>query len=69
MRPFLRIVLYSAVIVATGFARAWERIRVVFLSKDEVATRASGRIETLKRIEMETERLDRLRNPRDYQGR
>jgi hypothetical protein len=69
MRPFLRIVLHSALMVATAFARAWERVRALFLSKDRVAARASGRIETLKRIEMETERLDRLRNPRDYQGR
>jgi hypothetical protein len=69
MRSFLRIVLHSALIVATAFARVWEGVRALFLSKDKVAARVSGRVETLKRSEMEAERLDRLRNPRDYQGR
>jgi hypothetical protein len=31
--------------------------------------RTSGRFEALKRQEQEAERLDRLRNPRDYQGK
>ena len=69
MKSFYRIVLRTALMVATVLGRAWERIQAFFLSKDSMAQRASGRFETLKRTEMEAERLDRLRNPRDYQGR
>ena len=61
--------LHMAVLVTAVFAQAWERIAQLFYSKTEVAKRASGRFETLKRKEMEMERLDRLRHPSDYQGR
>jgi hypothetical protein len=69
MIPFLHRVLRTGVIVATALGRLWERIELSFLSKAEVARRASGKIETLKRKDLEAERLDRLRNPRNYQGR
>ena len=49
--------------------RAWRAIEFLFLSKHEIARRSSVLRETLNRKEVETERLDRLRNPRDYQGR
>jgi hypothetical protein len=69
MTPFLRRVLHVGVIVAAVFERVWERIEQLFCSKAEVARRASVRFQALKRKEMEVERLDRLRNPSDYQGR
>ena len=59
----------TRVIVATGLGRLWESIELLFLSKDEVAKRASGKLETLKRKDLEAERIDRLRNPRNYQGK
>ena len=61
--------LRTRVIVATALGRLWERIQLPFLSKDEVAKRASGKLETLKRKDLEAERIDRLRNPRNYQGK
>jgi len=69
MTRFFRRVLEVGVIVAAVFARVWERIERLFRSKADVARRASGRVEALKRREREVERLDRLRHPRDYQGR
>jgi hypothetical protein len=59
----------TRVIVATALGRLWERIQLPFLSQDEVAKRASGKLETLKRKDLEAERIDRLRNPRNYQGK
>jgi hypothetical protein len=59
----------TRVIVATALGRLWERIQLPFLSRDEVAKRASGKLETLKRKDLEAERIDRLRNPRNYQGK
>lgn len=61
--------LRARVIVATGLGRLWESIELLFLSKDEVAKRASGKSETLKRKDLEAERIDRLTNPRNYQGK
>jgi hypothetical protein len=69
MTPFLHKALHAGVIVSAAFKRVWETIEQVFLSKAEMAGRASGRFEALKRREMELERLDRLRHPSDYQGR
>lgn len=51
---------------ATRFREAIKRL---FLSKAEAARRAAGRLEALQRQEVEAERLDRLRNPDDYQGK
>ena len=69
MTPFFHRVLHAGVIVSAVFKRGWETIELLFRSKAEAARRASGRFEALKRKEMEIERLDRLRNPSDYQGR
>ena len=56
-------------IIADALAQLWERAGLMFLSKRENAKRTSGRVEARKRKEMEDERLDRLRNPSNYQGR
>jgi len=69
MTPFLHRVLRTRAMVATVLRRLWERIELPFLSKDEVARRASGKFETLKRKDREAERIDRLTNPRNYQGK
>ena len=69
MTPFLRKALHAGVIASAVLRRVWETIELLFRSKAEVAKRASGRFEALKRREMELERLDRLRHPSDYQGR
>ena len=50
-------------------ARGWDKVELFFLSKAGADQRTSERFAALKRREMEVERLDRLRNPRDYQGR
>jgi hypothetical protein len=62
-------VLRVRLIVATVLCRVWERIELPFLFKDEVAWRASGKLETRKRKDLEAERIDRLTNPRNYQGK
>ena len=58
--------------VARFFAaltRGWAKVRLLFLSGSGAEKRASGKFATLQEREMEAERLDRLRNPGDYQGR
>ena len=52
-----------------ALARTWDRVQLFFLSKAGAERRASQRFATLHQREMEAERLDRLRNPSDYQGR
>jgi hypothetical protein len=69
MTRFLHRVLRTGVIVAAVLGRLWERIELPFLSKAEAARRASGKLETLKRKDLEAERIDRLTNPRNYQGK
>ena len=69
MTPFLQKLLRTGVKIETVIKRVWERIARLFLSQAEEARRVSGRFEALKRREMEAERLDRLRNPSDYQGK
>jgi hypothetical protein len=69
MNPLLRGMLRFGVIVTALFKRVWERIEPFVRTQAQVAKRAPGRFEALKRKEMELERLDRLRNPSDYQGR
>jgi hypothetical protein len=56
-------------LVSAVFKRAREQTKRFFRFRVDVAEHASGRVETLKRKEMEVERLDRLRNPGDYRGR
>jgi hypothetical protein len=69
MTPFLHKALHAGVIVMAAFQRVWEAIEWLVLSKAQLARRATGRFEMLKRKEMEIERLDRLRNPGNYRGR
>ena len=61
MTTFFHKVLRAGVTVAAGLGRVLKRTGRLFLSKDQIARRASD--------EMEAERLDRLRNPSNYQGR
>ena len=49
--------------------RAWGKLGELLLSKSTLARRAALRTEARDRETSEAERLDRLRNPRDYQGR
>ena len=69
MTPLFRKLLHIGVILAAVVQRLWEGIAQLFHSKAQLAQRATGRFEALKRKEMELDRLDRLRNPADYQGR
>ena len=69
MTPFLDKIFRAGGTIVTALARFRERVELVFLSKRENARRAAGTLEALKRKEMEAERLDRLRNPSNYQGR
>ena len=49
--------------------RAAGKFGELFRSRAALARRAVLRSETRERQAKEAERLDRLRNPRDYQGR
>jgi hypothetical protein len=69
MTPFFDKVSRAFGTIARALARLRERTGKAFLSKGENFTHASERSERLKREEMEAERIDRLRNPSDYQGR
>ncbi len=69
MTPFQKKMLRAGVQVEAVTRRAWEGIGRLFVSKTAVAPRASGKFAGLQRRELEAERLDRLRNPRDYQGK
>jgi len=69
MTPFFEKMLRFYVTIATVLGRVRERIELVFSSKKEVARRTVEKFETLHRKEMEAERIDRLVNPRDYQGK
>ncbi len=55
--------------IAAALTRLRKGTELIFLSKRENARRAFERLETLRRKEMEAERIDRLRNPSNYQGR
>ena len=69
MTPFQKKMLRAGVNIEAVTRRAWEGVGRLFLSKAAAAQRASGRFEALKRRELEAERLDRLRNPGNYQGK
>jgi hypothetical protein len=69
MTPFQKKMLRAGVNIEAVTRRAWDGLGRLFLSKEASARRISGRFEALKRQEQEEERLDRLRNPRDYQGK
>ena len=62
MTPFSRKVLHLGVIVAAVFQRVWQTIELLFRSKAQVARRATGRFEALKRKEKGTEAEDLERN-------
>ena len=49
--------------------RAIEKLGNLALSKRSMTRRVLLRTEAREREAMEAERLDRLRNPRDYQGK
>jgi hypothetical protein len=66
MTPLLEQILRAGRAVAAALAWLQERI---FTSKYEQARRITGRSEMLKRAEFEADRIDRLRNPGNYQGR
>ena len=69
MTPFLDKMLRAGATIATVLGRVWERTKWFFPSKNEVARRAAGKLETLRIKEMEAERIDRLTNPHNYQGK
>ena len=69
MTSFQQKLLRAGVNIEAVARRVWDIVGRLFLSKAAVARRASGQFEALKRKEQEAERLDRLRNPRDYEGR
>ena len=69
MTAFLDKLLRAGKSLATALLRLREKAALIFLSQRENAKRAFGKLETRKRKEMEAERIDRLRNPRNYQGR
>lgn len=69
MIPFRKPLLHAGVKIEKVIRRGCEGLGRLFLSKAEVARRAAGKFELLKRQELEIERLDRLRNPRDYEGK
>jgi hypothetical protein len=55
MKEFFDKAIHAVAQIAAVLTRLWEK--------------RSGRLETLNRKQMEAERLDRLRNPSNYQGR
>ena len=58
--------------VANGraaLAQGWDKVQLFFLTQTGTARRNSERLAALQHEEREAERLDRLRNPGDYQGR
>ena len=69
MNSFFQTLLHLGVGIEALLKRASQGIERLFLSKDEAGRRDTGRLETLQRRELEAERLDRLRNPGDYEGK
>ena len=69
MTPFRQKLLRAGVSIEAVTRRAWDGLGRLFHSKEAAARRTSGRFEALQRQEQEAERLDRLRNPRDYEGK
>ena len=69
MTPLFDKILHARKSLAAALLRLREKAALIFLSQRENAKRAFGKLETRKRKEMEAERIDRLRNPRNYQGR
>jgi len=69
MNSYSSKMLRAGVKVEAALRWTMGKIERLYRSKAEIARRASGRMTALLRREQEAERLDRLRNPRNYQGR
>ena len=52
-----------------ALAQGWDKVQLFFLTKAGANRRNSERVAALQLKASEAERLDRLRNPSDYQGR
>ena len=63
--PSLQPLLRLRTAIATLLQQAWAAVAGCFLSKDQADRRSATRL----RAKLEAERLDRLRNPRDYRGK
>jgi hypothetical protein len=61
MKTFLLKVLVVLITMVAGLVRGLKSFGMLFLSEEQMARRAAE--------EREAERLDRLRNPSNYQGR
>jgi hypothetical protein len=66
---FMHSILQVSQFIAAWVRRAWAKIERLVGSNTGLARRASEKCQALKRRAKETERIDRLRNPSDYQGR
>jgi len=69
MTPFLEKILGRGRAIATALTRFRKRVGQALLSKDENAMRAPASLSARAQKAKEAERLDRLRNPRNYQRR
>jgi hypothetical protein len=72
MTPFLEKIVSAGRAIIAALGRLRGKAEVAFLSKAESTRRAAGRLEARQqkeRKEFEVERLDRIRNPSNYQGR
>jgi len=69
MEPKSGKIIRACAILGAAFTRFRRRLELVFVSKSDHDRRASGRALRLDQEVSEAERLDRLRNPRRYQGR
>lgn len=69
MIPFFTSLCRAGGAVQTVTDRVGQALGRVFLSKALLARRASLRLAESQRRALESERLDRLRNPSDYLGK
>ena len=69
MTPFFEKMFRAGGTITTVLTRFRKRAGLTLLSKHENALRASVSLATRDRKAKEAERLDRLRNPRNYEGR
>ena len=69
MIPFLEKIFGHGGAIATALGRFRKRASHALVSKDQNPMRESAGLSTPDWKAKEAERLDRLRNPRNYQGR
>jgi len=69
MTPYFEKIFRAGGTIATALARFRKSAGLTSLSKNENTMRTSVSLATRDRKVKEAERLDRLRNPRNYQGR